>query len=374
MAMAAAWPATRTFFLAATNNPNFFNGLGEPNYTLAGTPVSAGGCTYTINPGGRAFSASGGNGSIAITAGAGCNWTAASTASWITITGGSSGTGNGNVTCQVVANSGAAQSAPINITAATGNLSFTVEEGAASIAAYTNKGSMAHLAVAGSWTTIYTLANTGSAAAQMRLSFFDSNGNPLALPLTFPQSPNGVGALLASTLDRTINPGAELIIQSTGVVSAPITVGSAQLLTNGSISGFARFSTAFAASIQDAVVPLETRNASGYVVPYENTNGSATGIALANITAQPVPVTINYRIGGSAGYSGDGVLDNTETLVVPPMGHMSFNLADRLKDTAGEVGTVEFLTPSAGQISLLGLLFNSTGAFSTLPALVKSGN
>jgi hypothetical protein len=49
-------------------------------------------------------------------------------------------------------------------------------------------GSMAHVASGGGWQTTFTLANTGTASAQAKLSFFDNNGNPLALPLTFEDS------------------------------------------------------------------------------------------------------------------------------------------------------------------------------------------
>jgi hypothetical protein len=54
------------------------------------------------------------------------------------------------------------------------------------------------------------------------------------------------------------------------------------------------------------------------------------------------------------------------------MGHRSFTLADRYGTvTAQRRGTLEFKTPSPGQISVLGLSFNATGAFSTIPTIAK---
>ena len=327
--------------------------------SVAVTQAASGGCTYAINPGGQAFSAAGGSGTITITAGAGCFWTAVSSASWITISGANSGTSNGAVIYQVAANTGDAQTGTITI----GNLSFVVLEAAASIAGYTSAGSMAQLASAGSWTTTFTVVNTGSTAAQIRFNFFDNNGNPLMLPLTFPQSPNAAGPLLAATLDQTISPGAEVVIQSTGPLSQPTLVGWAQLLTTGNISGFALFSQANGSAVQDAEVPLDNRNDNGYIVPFDNTNGSATGIALANVSAQSAVVTINIR-------DATGALILSDALTLPAMGHTSFNLTDRYAAaTAQQRGTLEFRSPSAGQISVLGLRFNSTGAFSTIPAL-----
>jgi hypothetical protein len=44
--------------------------------------------------------------SVSVTAGAGCTWTATSNASWITVTGGALGNGNGVVTYAVAQYSG----------------------------------------------------------------------------------------------------------------------------------------------------------------------------------------------------------------------------------------------------------------------------
>jgi hypothetical protein len=318
-------------------------------FTIANLP-----CTYAISPGGQAFAAAGGSGTITVTAGAGCSWTAASTAAWITI-GGGTGTGNGVVSYQVAANAGGAATASITIA----NLSFTVDIAAASIAGYTNGGSMAQLASGGAWTTTFTFVNLGSASAQIRLSFFDNNGKPLILPLTFPQSPGAAGPLLAAMLDQSINPNAELVIQTAGPV---LQVGWAQLLTNGNINGFAMYSSASGNSIQDAEVPLQTANASEFVLPYDNTNGAATGIALANTTAQPLSVSINVLATG-------GAVIQSGTLSLPAMGHASFYLSTQYPATAQQLGTVELVTPLGGQICVLGLRFNATGAFSTIPAL-----
>ena len=59
-----------------------------------------------INPSAKQFASSGGQDSITVTAGAGCNWTAQSDAAWITVSSGGSGTGNGLVSYSVAANAG----------------------------------------------------------------------------------------------------------------------------------------------------------------------------------------------------------------------------------------------------------------------------
>src|SRR5262249_3676573 len=71
----------------------------------------------------------GGTGSIAVTAAAGCSWTAASNASWITITSGSSGSGNGTVGYSVATN--ASSSSRTGTMTVTGQ-AFTVMQAGAS--------------------------------------------------------------------------------------------------------------------------------------------------------------------------------------------------------------------------------------------------
>jgi hypothetical protein len=281
---------------------------------------------------------------------------------WVNIAGVATGSGNGTVAYQATANAGSARSGGIAIA----GLFFTVEEGSNSAAGFTNAGSMAQLASAGYWTTTITLVNTSHLPAQARLNFFDDNGNPLALPLNFPQSSSGLAApLLASTLDRIVNPGAQLVVQSTGPNSQPTLSGWAQVLTNGYLGGFAVFSQAIGNTNQEAEVPLDTSHSGDYVVPFDNTNGSASAMALANISATAVTVAISI-----SDDAGNVILSDTITL--PAMGHRSFNLADRYGSvTAGRRGTLEFTTPSPGLISVLGLSFNSTGAFSTIPTIAK---
>ncbi|MCI0392717.1 MAG: FG-GAP-like repeat-containing protein [Acidobacteria bacterium] len=58
-------------------------------------------CTYTLTPMNQSFNAAGGTGSIMVTAPPRCPWTATPSESWIKITSGASGAGNGSVTFSV---------------------------------------------------------------------------------------------------------------------------------------------------------------------------------------------------------------------------------------------------------------------------------
>ncbi|MGD0497335.1 MAG: putative Ig domain-containing protein, partial [Bryobacteraceae bacterium] len=173
--------------------------------------VSAPGCASSLNYSGQAFSAAGGSGTVTVAAPAGCQWTASSQLSWVAITAGASGTGNGAVAFQVAANSGAARSGAIAIA----GFPFTVEQSAASLAGLSTIGSIAQATSGGGWKSTLTLINTGSTTEDALVSFFDDYGNPLALPVNYPQAPLAAPAL-ASVIDRTVDPGAELLIETAG--------------------------------------------------------------------------------------------------------------------------------------------------------------
>ena len=239
----------------------------------------------------------------------------------------------------------------------------SVNSGVAVSSSFANtSGSIAQIASAGHWTTTITLVNQGSTPAPALLSFFDQNGSPLLLPLSFPQ-PALNGPPAASRLPLTIAAGATVIVQTTGPDTQVTQTGWAQLLTNGNIGGHAVFTqTEGSSSIFEAVVPIETRNPSAFVLPFDNVSGFNTGIAVANTTAAQANIAVIIR-------DDTGAMLQLQTITLPAQGQTSFNLSTRFSGLAGRRGTVEFDTPAGGQITVLGLRFNPTGAFSTVPPL-----
>lgn len=74
------------------------------------TVTQQGACNFSISPTGQTFSASGGTGSVSVTAATGCTWVAVSNnPSFITVTSGSTGSGPGTVTFSVAANTSTSQ-------------------------------------------------------------------------------------------------------------------------------------------------------------------------------------------------------------------------------------------------------------------------
>ena len=236
-------------------------------------------------------------------------------------------------------------------------------------------GSMPHLAAEENWTTMFTLVNKGAAPAQSQLSFFgdavDPGGNgALTLPLTFPQTPPPSGPLVSPSYGGGLAANASLIVDTGGSQTPPVLVGSAHLAATGSVDGFAIFHQIPTA--QEAVVPLETRYASSYLLAFDNTNGLVLGVAVANVSAEAANIPVVIRDDSGAVISSPGA-----AISLAANGHTSFVLSDPMLGfpvTANIRGTIEFDTPPAGQISVLGLRFTPpNNALTTIPALANVG-
>jgi hypothetical protein len=315
-------------------------------------------CTYSIFPAGQAFPITGGSGNITVNTPSGCPWSVSSLPNWVTVTSGASGSGNGTVAYQTTANSGAWRTATFAVAGA----SFVVEQSSATLGSLTTVGAMPQVATAGGWQTSIVLVNLGTTSAQARLNFFDDNGAAVVDPLSFPQAPLG-GTFLAAQLERTVAPGAALVIQTCGTGVNGVS-SWAQLQSNGSITGFARFNWTMGAVVQEAVVPLESRSPSSFVLYYDQTGGFATGVAVANVVGQSASVAVTVR-------DDTGTAIGSETLPFSSYGHIAYLLTDHYPATAQGRGTIEFKTPPGGQIATLGLRAGLAGTLSTIPAMIK---
>ncbi len=362
---ASASPATGTGPATVTLNISANAGSARSAIlTAAGIPVSlaqqgaAGGCTYALNPVGQSFTNTGGTGTITVTAGDGCAWSVSNSLPWLTISSGSSGTGAGSVAYRVTSNPGAP---PRSGTISIAGQPFAVEQLGALPADMTAIGSMAQVAAGGGWKTTFTFVNNGTAPALIRLNLTGDSGAALNLPLRFPQT--GGGPVLASTLERTIHAGASLIIESDGPESEQTQQGWARLLSNGTVSGFAVFRQRAGANAYEAVVPLETRSASGYVLAFDNTGNLATGVAIANLASQQGTTTVVIR-------NDEGAPLQITNLGLNASAHNAFVLSEQYPVTAQKRGTIEFQPGEDRPITVLGLRFDQA-AFTTIPVMVK---
>jgi hypothetical protein len=114
-------------FTASANT----GGARSGTLTIAGQAFTvnqaAAPCNYSISPTNQSVAAAASTGTVSVTAGPACTWTATSNAAFLTITSGASGTGNGSVGFTVAANTGGAQNGTLTIAGQT----FTVSQAAA---------------------------------------------------------------------------------------------------------------------------------------------------------------------------------------------------------------------------------------------------
>jgi C1A family cysteine protease len=95
---------------SAVGNPVYFgeftiayNGAAPQPPPPAPDPTPTA-CTFTISPMSKTFTDKGGKGSITVTTGAGCAWTASESSEWVTFTSGASKTGSGTVSYSIAPN------------------------------------------------------------------------------------------------------------------------------------------------------------------------------------------------------------------------------------------------------------------------------
>jgi hypothetical protein len=110
-------------------------GVGQVNYTVAAntagvvrtgallvagqsvtfTPAAAPTCSYTVAPTAIAASAAAQTYAISVTSGTNCSWAATSSASWITVASGATGSGSGSVTIAVAIGAATARTGTLTV-------------------------------------------------------------------------------------------------------------------------------------------------------------------------------------------------------------------------------------------------------------------
>src|SRR6201999_3187064 len=109
-----------------------------------------------------------------------------------------------------------------------------------------------------------------------------------------------------------------------------------EVTSASAISGFVIFS--YIPTGQDVLVPFSSGAASSYALPFDNTGGLATGIAIASSSTQPVDVSIT-----AVDQSGQQLA--TSSVSIPALGHSSFVATAQMSQLANTRGTLIFTPP-----------------------------
>ena len=220
------------------------------------------------------------------------------------------------------------------------------------------------IASGGGWKTTLTLVNLSSTQNSVRVALRGDDGRPLTLPLIVTQQ--GIPQLATtSSVDRTVESGATLLIESEAPASSATLVGWAEVISSGPVAGFAIFRQRDqSARDSEGTAPLETSRSSNLILPFDSTTGFATGVALVNSTNQAVIVNATIR-------DDNGAQIGLQAVALPAMGHTSFAVAARFSMTNGRRGIIEFQNTAGGAITGLGLRFSPFGSFTSVPVTLR---
>ena len=110
------------------------------------------------------------------------------------------------------------------------------------------------------------------------------------------------------------------------------------------------------------MVPFESTIVNQQLLVFDNTNGHIMGVALVNLDPYS-DLTV-----AAVFCAEDGSIIGTDIFTMKPLAHKSYVLSDRRSVTANRQGTIYFRSASYG-LAVLGLRFNSSGAFTSIHSL-----
>jgi trimeric autotransporter adhesin len=203
---------------------------------------------------------------------------------------------------------------------------------------------LSHAADGIGFKTTILLTNTGTLPASYALQFDDEQGN-------VPSPPVG---LELGALTGTIAAGESATIRTAG--TGPF-VGWAELTAPASVGGSVIYSQHYLTTIQEGTATIVSTGTEHFFVPFDNTNGAITAMALTNSGASAADLTVTVR------YS-DGTVETPSFPALASRNHESFNIPQQFPNAANRSGVLEFV--SSSPLYAVAFRFNPTGAFTAL--------
>jgi len=216
---------------------------------------------------------------------------------------------------------------------------------------FTSAVRLAHIVDGGNITTQFAIVNLDQAPNSFQFKFWDNSGNPLSFPLK-----NGVAGDLAGTLA----PGATAWAQTTGA-SSPALQGWAEVASSGRVGVLAIFKLGAPGAPDSEATVVGAQSGNNISVPFDNTAGFVTGIALSNTNAtQSINVTLTF--------TPETGSPTTSLIVLPPHGHTSFVMPTAYAATTGVKGSLR-LSAATPDLAVVGLRFGPKNSFTSLGSL-----
>jgi hypothetical protein len=198
------------------------------------------------------------------------------------------------------------------------------------------------------WSTTFIIQNVDSVPVNYAFNFWTDAGTALALPFAS-------GA--PGTLSGTLGVGGITYVSTAGI-SPTLIQGWAEAAASGNIAVAALFRYT-APGVPDSQGSVNaTLSGSNIYMPFDNSAGYMTGVAMANTNAtQPLSISMIFRT--------DTGTQSTGQITLPPHSHSAFVLASGFPTTAGVRGSIQFIT-STPDLTVLGERFTPSLSFTTL--------
>jgi type VI secretion system secreted protein VgrG len=200
----------------------------------------------------------------------------------------------------------------------------------------------------GNWTTEIYIVNTSETgpAATFTLSFYGDDGQ--AKEFTF----QGLGS--QSTLTGTLGPLESTVFRTTGAGQA--TEGWAEFNTTSvALNGVAVSTNS---NGYEAAISLVTPTSGDLILPFDNTNGHGSGVAVVNLQNSSQTIQVNIL-------DQNANVITTGQVALSAMGHTSFDMAQRWPLTAGKVGAAIF----KGAGALLEIRYTNNNVYTSISGL-----
>ena len=215
------------------------------------------------------------------------------------------------------------------------------------------------IADGGNWRTAIQLVNTTTSAAAVSLNFFQDMAGGATQPWNPPFLEMGSTQNISIAAGGTVylhTPGtAAGLSQGWGQVAGPLGIVSYAVYTYESFAGRPDQD-----GTSQAVMP-----ASRILVPFDNTPGFVTSLAIVNPTNSAEIVSVNIE-------TDAGVITSASLPSLPPNGQMAFLTAQQIPATAGHRGVAEFYL-SGGAMAIAAFRFNPTLALTSIPVIGATG-
>ena len=208
--------------------------------------------------------------------------------------------------------------------------------------------SIAQIADGSSWKTLFQVINLDQVPVNYSVQFWDNNGNPLPLPFL-----NGPAGLFAGTLAA----GGTAFAETPGTAAA-LTEGWAKVTSSGRIGVLTIFRQSVPGRPDSEGTVTGVQSGSRIFLPFNNTNGFVTGVAVANTnTTQMLAITLTF--------TSDSGATSTGSLSLSPNAHVAFVLTSMFPSLAGLRGSIKLTAPTP-DIAVLGLRVSPTNSFTSV--------